>query len=69
VALGRLLRAGVIAFRGDCDSALRRLNDAEQGFITCHMSALAAARRHRGELLGGAEGAALIETADQFIRS
>ncbi len=69
VALGRSLRAAVALGRGDQDLALRLLGETEQLFKDAEMSLhFASARRRRGKLLGGDEGALLVESADEIFR-
>jgi len=64
-ALALLLRAGVAAVRQDTRGAIRLLTDAEARLAACEMAMYAAAaRRRRGELVGGDEGRALIALAD-----
>lgn len=64
-ALAVLLRAGLASARGDRAAAIRLLADAEARFGTAEMAMYAAAaRRRRGELVGGDEGKALIGLAD-----
>jgi hypothetical protein len=68
VACGCAVRAGVAAARGRVEEAVALLVEAEQRFTTAEMGLhAAAARRRRGELLGGAEGAALIAAADAWM--
>jgi tetratricopeptide (TPR) repeat protein len=68
--LAALLDAGVSTARDDVARAVRDLERAEQGFGEVHMALHAAiARRRRGELLGGAEGAALVEAANGWMRA
>jgi hypothetical protein len=67
-ALAHLLRAGAAATRGDHDRSLRLLESAEAGFAAADMALhAAAARRRRGELLGGDTGRALVTTADAWM--
>ena len=67
--LARLIRAGVRAMRGNTDGAIEHLRDACTGFEaadgTMHASA---SRRRLGQLLGGDEGRALVEAADERMR-
>jgi len=66
--LARLLQAAVAAARGDRVRALELAGGAESGFATAHMGLYtAAARRVRGELLGGDEGRAVMEAADAWM--
>ena len=69
-AIARLLRATISALHEDRDAALAWLRAAESSFEQADMTLyLAVARRRHGELLGGEEGARLIERADAFMRS
>ncbi len=64
-----LIRAGVLAARGRRSDALPDLDVAIAGFRAADMSLHAAcARRRKGELLGGAEGARLVADADAVMR-
>jgi hypothetical protein len=68
-ALGALLEAGVLSLRGTAEAALGELAAAEQALESADLMLFAAAaRRQRGQRLGGTEGAALIERADQWMR-
>ncbi len=63
-----LLQAGVAATRGDASAAAALLETAEREFASGDMALYAAvARRRRGELLGGAEGGALVAAADEWM--
>ena len=67
--LADLLMAGVHATRGDDARAIRRLIRALTRFETAQLGAYAAAARSRyGQLLGGAEGASLMATAEMWMR-
>jgi len=67
-ALALLVRAGVMAERG-ADAAVDLFERAEQQFAAVDlMIHAAAARRRRGVLVGGSEGAALIDAADRAMR-
>lgn len=67
-ALANLIRAGVAATRGDSAAAVSHLAFAERGFEDVHMGMYAvAARRCRGTLLGGDEGARLTKAADAWM--
>ncbi len=67
-ALARLLRAGIAAARGRTEAAVGLLTDAEAGFEATDMAlCAAAARRRRGEVLGGDTGAALVADADSWM--
>jgi len=60
-----LIRAAVAATRGDKRAATRILASAEKAFVSVEMGLFsAAARRRRGEILGGDEGRALVQAAD-----
>lgn len=68
-AFGLLLRAGLEMRRGNGEAAVERLAAAEAGLTAAGMAGFAAsARRQRGELRGGSEGAALVEEADTWMR-
>jgi serine/threonine protein kinase/tetratricopeptide (TPR) repeat protein len=63
-----LLRAGIAARRGDRGAAVAALRGAVAGLDGAHMALYAAAARARlGELVGGAEGDALRESADTWM--
>jgi len=66
--LARLVRAGIAANRLDRRRACDLLSSAEAD-LARHDLALyaAAARRRRGELVGGEEGAALVADADAWM--
>jgi serine/threonine protein kinase len=67
--LAALLRAGVASVRGERDEALEKLDLAETTFAAADMALYAAAaRRCRGALVGGAEGRALEESSDAWMR-
>jgi hypothetical protein len=67
-ALARLVRAGVAAARGERDRAASELESAEKALRDADMALhAAAAQRRRGELLGGAEGARLIEASGAWM--
>ncbi len=69
-ALAGLIHAGLAAQRGDRAGALKRFAGAADAFDGADMPLFAAAaRRRQGELLGGAEGAALIEGANACMTS
>lgn len=67
-ALANLLLAGVAAIRRDFAGAERLLVVAAQGFdcVPMHLFATAA-RRRLGELRGGSEGRALVESSNQWM--
>jgi hypothetical protein len=68
--LAALLDAGVSAARDDTAGAVSDLERAEQGFAEVNMALHAAvARRRRGELVGGTEGAALVEAANAWMHA
>jgi hypothetical protein len=67
--LARLIRAGMASLGGEKAEALALLAAAEDGFIAADMAGhAAAARRRRGELLGGDSGRELVEAADGWMR-
>ncbi|MFZ0819762.1 MAG: protein kinase [Candidatus Acidiferrales bacterium] len=62
-------RACTAATQGNDRAALKLIAAAEKGFGEVHMAPWAmAARRRRGQLVGGDEGAALILSADATLR-
>jgi hypothetical protein len=66
--LARMLRAGVAATRGDRATALALVSAAERSLHAADMELYAAAaRRRRGEVLGGNEGQTLVESADLWM--
>ncbi|HTP32062.1 MAG TPA: protein kinase [Candidatus Acidoferrales bacterium] len=66
--LGHVLHAGVVSMRGDRNRAIELVHLAESGFDRAHMRLFAAAaRRRRGELLGGGPGRELAESADAWM--
>jgi hypothetical protein len=66
--IASLIRAGAAHLEGQSDIALAGLARAEAGFVGAEMALYAAiARRRRGELLGGDEGAALVASADEAL--
>lgn len=66
--VARLLRAGVANLRGDTSAATEYLSAAASGFDGADMGLhAAAARRCLGQLRGGAEGAALVAAADEWM--
>ncbi|MBV9122843.1 MAG: AAA family ATPase, partial [Planctomycetes bacterium] len=69
-AQAQVIRAGLAMLRKDADTARQLLTEAARAFDQEHMALhAAAARRRLGELLGGAEGRALITQADSTMRS
>lgn len=69
-ALARLVRAGVEQRRGRAAAAVEQLEAAEVALTAAGMAGFAAsARRRRGELQGGGEGAAAVEEADHWMRA
>ena len=63
-AVAHLLRACIARLRGDTAGALSHLSQAIEGFDTAGMAVHAAiARHHKGGLVGGDEGRALVEAA------
>jgi hypothetical protein len=66
--LASMIRAGIASIRGDASLAMELLLSAEKGCETADMQLhAAAARRRRGQLLGGEEGRALVEAADLWM--
>lgn len=66
--LSELVLAAVAAARDDNGEALRLLERAEGGFLAQGMMAHhAVVRRRKGQLLGGREGAALVEDAERWL--
>ena len=54
--------------RGETEAALRFLESAEAGFTAASMALhAAAARRRRGELMGGDAGRALVSGSDAWM--
>jgi hypothetical protein len=67
-ALSNLLSAGGARLRGDEERAAGLLAQAESRFQTASMAlCAAAARRRRGELVGGSAGARLVSGADRWM--
>jgi hypothetical protein len=67
--LAALVRAGIAAIRGDADSAARLGDQAAYGFDAVDMALYAAAaRRRRGEIIGGDEGRELVDAADAMMK-
>ena len=64
----RLVRSAIAVSRGDLETGLRLLTEAEAGFEASR-SALwhALAKRRRGQIVGGDEGRALIAAADAWM--
>jgi serine/threonine protein kinase len=70
VPVGLLARAIASALRGRREEVIASLEAAERGFLAVEMQHYtAAARRRRGELLGGEEGGALVAQADAWMRT
>jgi eukaryotic-like serine/threonine-protein kinase len=68
LALARLVRAGIAATRSQTHEAVRLLVQTEEELEGLDMALYAAAaRRRRGQLLGGDEGAVLIAEADAWM--
>jgi hypothetical protein len=66
--LALLLRASVAATRGETARALPLLESAEVGLTVAEMALhAAAARRRRGELVGGETGRGLVAAADAWM--
>jgi hypothetical protein len=67
-ALAQLIEAGASTLRGDSPRAVSRFERVEAAFRDIDMSLHAAvARRRRGELLGGSDGARLVQEADAWM--
>jgi eukaryotic-like serine/threonine-protein kinase len=67
-ALSNVLAAGAARLAGDEERAAGLLAQAESRFQTAEMAlCAAAARRRRGELLGGSAGARLVTGADRWM--
>ncbi len=70
VALAALLRAGIAQRRGQHDAAVALLERAEREFGETGMRLhQCVARRQRGIVLGGEEGAELVTAADEWMRA
>ncbi len=66
--LALLLRAGVAAAREEVARAVALLESAEAGLVAADMALhAAAARRRRGELMGGDAGRSLVAAADAWM--
>jgi len=66
--LAQLLRASAAALRGDGSNAIALLASAESGFEAADEGLYAAAaRRRRGELVGGQEGSRLMSEAEAWM--
>ena len=69
-ALAHLVNAGIVQRRGDSAAAVSFLEQAEQGFEAADMAMhLAAARRCRGRLMGGDQGARLLDAGSAWMTS
>jgi hypothetical protein len=67
-SLALLLRASVAAARGAPETAVSLLESAEAGFGAADMTLHAtAARRRRGEVVGGDAGATIVASADAWM--
>jgi serine/threonine protein kinase len=70
LAFAQLIRAGLASIQGGLDDAAHLLNSAEDSFVKEDMALYAAAaRRCRGDIIGGDEGRALVRSADDFMES
>jgi hypothetical protein len=66
--LAQLMHAGVSAARGNRTDATDLFRQAAEGFDKAQMALYAAAaRRRRGELLGGADGQRMFAEADEWM--
>jgi hypothetical protein len=69
VALGELTRAGVSTLREEWQQARAHLETAESVFLAGNMGLFgAAARRCRGQILGGVDGGELLQSADLWMQ-
>jgi hypothetical protein len=69
MALAELAWSGTATLRGSAPDAIRHLEAAERIFERERMGLFGAvARRRRGELLGTADGDALVQSADTWMR-
>ena len=67
-ALAGLLRAGIASSRREVESSISLLESAERQLESADMALhVAAARRRRGEILGGDEGRMLVTAADSWM--
>lgn len=67
-AQSRMVRAGLSALRGRRDESAAHLRAASSLFRVCDMAVCAAtAERRLGQILGGAEGLALVERSDAMM--
>jgi hypothetical protein len=65
-----LVLAGLHCVEGRCEQSVEILRRAEEAFRESSTLALAeAARRQRGVLLGGSEGADLVAASDEWLRA
>jgi hypothetical protein len=65
-----IVRAGVAAARGEMAQAIEHLTAAERACERADMNLhVAAVRRRRGQIIGGGEGASLIQQADAWMTS
>jgi hypothetical protein len=68
--LSSLIGAGLALLRGDRASAIQHYEGARFGFAKSEMRLHAmVAQRKKGELIGGDEGASLVEAADEWMAS
>jgi len=67
-AASEFICAGLANIGGDRSAALAHLQKAETAFAAVDMALhTAVARRHRGKIAGGLEGAALVRAADEWM--
>jgi serine/threonine protein kinase len=67
-ALAKLLRAGVASVREEKTEAIAYLEAAERDLVAADMALHATvARRRRGQLAGGTDGAALVAAANEWM--
>ena len=70
IGLGHLLHAGLVVKFGALEQAHMSLTMAEERFESAGMALHATiSRRARGRVMGGEQGAALIEAADAWLHA
>jgi len=68
--LALLIRAGLLATRGDRSGAITRLADAEAAFRSAGMALYAeSAKRRRGQLMGSPDGDDLVSQTESWMAS
>jgi len=69
-SLALLIRAGLLATRGDRSGAITRLADAEAAFRSAGMALYAeSAKRRRGQLMGSPDGDDLVSQTESWMAS